>query len=213
MKLKTDHLNFLTTARIQTLADSIFSIAMTLLVLSIQLPEQSLIMENSQILKMFLDLIPRFYALILSFILLASFWKIHHRQYHWISRLDNRLMWINMLWFLMVVLVPFSSSLIGKYGSLMAAALFFHANLLLIGFFSLGSWIYAFRFGLIENSLSEKGMRYETALSSILPISAMIAILFCLLSPSWSSMAYFLILPMKLIVRKLILGRMFDKKD
>ncbi|MBN1411092.1 MAG: DUF1211 domain-containing protein [Spirochaetales bacterium] len=203
MKHKTEFLKYLNTARIQGLADAIFAIAMTLLVLAIQIPELPGKADNPRIIKLLIELIPRFYVFALSFVLLASFWKIHHRQFHWINRLDETLLGINMIWFLTVVIVPFSSSLVGEHGSLTVASLFFHINLFCIGLFAFLSWGYAIWRGLVEQHLTRQELNYETCMSMILPVTAVIAAIVSIFVPSFSSLTYFLIIPIKFIVRKI----------
>lgn len=100
------------TARLETLADGIFAIAMTLLVLSIEAPSPGTITSSLDF-QNYIDLIPQMSVYALSFILLGS-WLNHH-IFFLIKKTNTRLVWINILWLMLVVLVPFSTSLIGSY--------------------------------------------------------------------------------------------------
>lgn len=184
--------------RIQTLFDGISAIAMTLLVLNIQLPDTTEKMDNSALLDLLSSMTPRFYIFILSFLLLASLWKVHHRQYSWIKRIDINLLWINILWLLFIALVPFSSSLIGENGHTTAGAFIFHSNLLLVGLISWLSWYYALKKKtLLDASTTNEEIKFNLYLVLILPFTAMSALVACFWIPAWSSYLYFLVIPLR----------------
>lgn len=102
----------LPTNRLETLADGVFAIAMTLLALELRLPEAlgpgGLTAELS-------SLWPRFATFFLSFIVLGVYWFAQHQIFHFIVRVNRTLVWLNILFFMGVALVPFAASLLGRY--------------------------------------------------------------------------------------------------
>jgi uncharacterized membrane protein len=180
------------TKRVEALADGIFAIAMTLLVLNLSFPlvdhgVQSLLNMLSSQVTDFLD-----YGL--SFILLAIFWIMHHQQFHYIQRTDSRHIWINIFILLFIALVPFSTSLIGDYGSNVVANIFFSANILVIGFLFLINWIYATGSRrLVKHDLNAKLIIRTTRRISVIPCVALMSMILSLFSPFWSNWLFLLI--------------------
>ena len=123
----------LTTTRVEALSDGVFAIAMTLLVLSFDVPVLPSNAGSAELVPALSALLPHVWAFLLSFVLLGSFWAVHHRQYHRIRHADDVSIWINLGSLLFVVLLPFSTDLEGEYGNLAPANIIFEANLLLIG--------------------------------------------------------------------------------
>ncbi|MHB1391144.1 MAG: TMEM175 family protein [Thermoleophilia bacterium] len=75
--------------RIEALADGIFAIAMTLLVLGLEVPQIPHEAAASELFGLLSADWPRFEDYALSFLLLAMFWITHHRQFHLIRRVNN----------------------------------------------------------------------------------------------------------------------------
>ena len=134
--------SWLTTSRIQTLTDGVFAISMTLLILSLSLPDAT--EENGANLHTLLSgQADKFVNYFISFLLLAVFWIIHHQQFHYIKRTDSRHIWINVAILMFVALIPFSTDLVGDYSGTTIAQMFFAGNLLVLGMLFLGNWVYA----------------------------------------------------------------------
>src|SRR5690606_1715973 len=116
-----------------TLADGIFAIAMTLLVLSIEVPTlpsgATALMISEYV---FNTLIPQISIYVLSFALLAVFWMNHH-IFFVIKRTNTTLLWINIFWLMSIAIFPFSTSMMGKYGVFQLSQIIFDINMLIIG--------------------------------------------------------------------------------
>jgi len=114
MVKSADSERYLPTKRLETLVDGIFAIAMTLLVLGLAVPHINGPLSNMVVQNSFYSLLPNLFSFVLSFILLALFWNIHHRIFTQIKFINSTLLWINVVWLLFIVLVPFSASAIGE---------------------------------------------------------------------------------------------------
>lgn len=184
----------LSTRRMEALTDGVFAIAMTLLVLDFKVP---IIPEGSTVdalPKLILGLWPNFFNYVLSFILLAIFWIVHHRQFHYIKFVDQGLLWINILGLMFIVLIPFSTSLIAQYGDVQIGALVFECNLLAIGCFSYMQWWYVTdRHHLLDRDLSAETILLNKKRNFVVPIVSLFAIGLSFLNPDWSEVPYFAI--------------------
>jgi len=131
------------TARIESLSDNVFSVAMTLLVLSIKVPELSSNAVHTELVHKLLELWPDFVTYIFSFILLGIFWIGHHNQYHFIKRTDRMFLWINILFLMGVAVFPFFTSLLAKYVDHPAALLAYFACTIVTALVLYWHWDYA----------------------------------------------------------------------
>ena len=131
----------LTTDRIQALGDSIFAFAMTLLVLNFRLPTTTAPALSAG--HVLIGLIPHFIIYVLSFIGLGVLWVAHHNQYNWIQRSNRTFLWINIFFFMFIVLIPFFTDLLATYPADILAVLFYGLNLIVCTSILYLHWWYA----------------------------------------------------------------------
>lgn len=102
--------------RIVALSDGVFAIAMTLLVLSIDvpnIPSQELPTRMSdELARTWPDLVSYF----LSFAIIGLNWIIHHQIFRSIARFDRWLSVANLTYLAFIALLPFPTQLIGDFG-------------------------------------------------------------------------------------------------
>jgi len=104
--------------RLLAFSDGVFAIAITLLVLSIPIPDIDPAAPdlNQRLVDALRHLLPFLAGFGLSFVLVGAHWIIHHRTFRGIERADGRLLWLNLLVLLGICLVPFATSLLIRYG-------------------------------------------------------------------------------------------------
>ena len=129
--------------RVEALTDGVFAVAMTLLVLDIKVPELQPPLDISQLPGRLLALWPKFLSYTISFVILGVYWVGHHIQLSYIRRVDRPLLWINLLFLLWVVLVPFSTALLSEYPKAQIAITIYGLNLIAIGVTLAVHWWYA----------------------------------------------------------------------
>ncbi|MCB0831691.1 MAG: DUF1211 domain-containing protein [Solirubrobacterales bacterium] len=162
-------------SRIYAFTDGVFAIAITLLVLQIEVP--SGLTSNSQFLDALNDLVPDFFAFAISFLVIGSYWIRHHRLMRMVREYDQTLMAVTMFYLAWVVLLPFSSQLIGEYGSeVTLTTVFYILNLALIG----ASLTLTIRV-IVKHRLSDP--KYEWELESGFKSSAFVSGIFLLTAP------------------------------
>ncbi len=136
-------------ARLDALCDGVFAIAMTLLVLDLQVPVRQLINSDHDLFLSLISLGPKFLSYLLSFLILGIFWVGHNSQYAFINKIDRELLWINILLLLFISLIPFSTAFLGGHIRLRFAVWVYWFNLLFIGGSLLLNWEYAKKQGFI----------------------------------------------------------------
>ena len=182
----------LKTDRVETLADGIFAVAMTLLVLAFHVPPR--LAEAQSVLdvfRQFADQVPTLLAYIMSFLLLGVYWVSHHVQFHYIRFANRTLLWINVVFFLLIVLVPFTTQLIGLYWYKPTMALLYGGQLILIALVIALHWWYGTRsHQLTGTSIDRHLVRSGLRRILVAPAICLIAIALCWFNPLISIICY-----------------------
>lgn len=114
----------LSTSRVEALIDGVFAFAMTLMVLSIDVPTNvPKANENQVLIHHLFQIIPDFEIYVLAFMSLGGFWYAHQIQFKSMKRVDPALIWLNIFMMMFIALVPFSTGLAGDYGNAQISAL------------------------------------------------------------------------------------------
>lgn len=191
------------TKRLEALVDGIFAIAMTLLVLSLVVPQITGPLSETAVENALYSVLPNFYILVLSFVLLALFWNIHHRVFNHVKYVNGTLLWINIIWLLFIVLVPFSSSLVGDYGAYPISHIIFNLNLLGIAFFLYLNWFAAERSEFIHEKIDTSHITTVKRVSVLFIGVALLALALSPVIPHWSETAYLLMIPLEALIKRL----------
>jgi uncharacterized membrane protein len=147
--------------RVTAFSDGVFAIAITLLVLNLDVPR--LAAGDEHLLgDELLDQWQKYLAYALSFAIIARFWRVHHRLFSAVTRLDERAMSLNLLHLAAIVLIPFATEVLGEYSDQPAAVVTY--ALVLTGA-TLAGWVlawHALRAGLIvEHDLPDERVRAD----------------------------------------------------
>ena len=102
--------------RIVNFSDAVFAIAITLLVLDIRVPEIPDDLVADELPAQLLALWPKYFGYVLSFVVIISFWNIHHSIFSAIRDYDKGLILLNSTFLMFVAIVPFPTSLLSEYG-------------------------------------------------------------------------------------------------
>ncbi len=132
-------------SRLDSLADGIFAIVMTLLVFDIKAPVLTgLRADNAHLLQAIFNLYPVFLSYLLSFSLLFTYWRAHHFIASVFSKnIDTMMTTINAVFLFFVALVPFSAHILGTYSGTQVAVILFAINIIFIGLALYGMRAYA----------------------------------------------------------------------
>lgn len=180
------------------MVDGIFAIAMTLLVLGIDPPKPAESQAQAMLPGQVFGLVPEIFIFIVAFLILASFWLVHHRHFHFVRTVDSRLLWINIFLLISIVFIPFSTDVAGDFPDVQVAVLLFHINILIVGLF------FTYQVSYISKSVhlcypeTDRNFLQSHFLQSILiPGVAFVAVIVSFVNPSVSLMVY-LVIPVAL---------------
>ncbi len=185
----------LTKSRLESLSDGIFAFAMTLLVIGLNLPDKSAVIQTPEFAAhQLLSLYSDFFHYVLAFLILGAFWLSHHIEVHPLRALDRVYIWLNLGTLLFVALLPFSTSFSGDFSGVSLGAIIFELNLFAIGMGMYFQWSYATRNPrLVEPGLDKNFIRHVGIRTLVVPGISLVAILVALTGNLYSTVLYMLI--------------------
>ncbi len=184
--------------RIVFFSDAVFAIAITLLAIELRVPD---IIETandalaSQALWLALAAEwPRLLAFTLSFYIIGAFWIAHHRYFRYIQSYDEGLIRLNLVWLFFVVLLSFTTAILGEYGNLQIAIVLYALNLICAGLAGEALWYYATRARrLVDAELDARLIRRLQARGWSLLLATLIVIGLTFWFGAYASFGWFLI--------------------
>jgi uncharacterized membrane protein len=151
------------TERVTAFSDGVYAIAITLLVLDLRLPELPASLTAAELTAALVDLSPKVFAYVLSFLVIGFLWMTHHRLFVHIRRCDATLLWLNLLVLLLVAILPFPTVVLGSHGSLAPAVVLYASTFALISLSQVLLWVYASRWGhLVDPDIDPRLVTYNT---------------------------------------------------
>jgi uncharacterized membrane protein len=97
--------------RIVAFTDGVMAVAITLLVLNLEVPR----VPRGDVDEALWDLIPSLISYLIAFALVGRHWIVHHQFFETLRNFDARLMTLNLAFLSMIVLVPFGTELFDRY--------------------------------------------------------------------------------------------------
>jgi uncharacterized membrane protein len=143
--------------RLITLTDGVLSIAMTLLVLDVRLPESVATMDNAALWRALVGIWPQIFSYGLSFVVIAALWLAHVQKFRHVQRTSAPLAWLHILFLLLVGFVPFTTSVLAESGNAVSTAVYavvMATASLLLGLMS----VHARRGGLTDDDTGAEGL-------------------------------------------------------
>ncbi|MDQ4001370.1 MAG: TMEM175 family protein [Actinomycetota bacterium] len=84
--------------------------------MSIEVPQIPENLVAEELLDQLFDLGRNMLSYVISFLVIFSFWTVHHSIFSSIRGYDRGLLWLNGLFLMAVAFLPFPSALLGEYG-------------------------------------------------------------------------------------------------
>ncbi|MEW6643993.1 MAG: TMEM175 family protein [Pseudomonadota bacterium] len=184
-------------ARLDTLSDGIFAVAMTLLVLDLRLPDDIHPADSQALLQALLQLWPKLLPYLLSFGVLGLRWlsnvQIRTREDYF----DRGYVRWWLLYHLLITCIPFSTIVLGRYASLAPSTWLYAGHTLLIALINL-------RLVQLTPGLERDHhlLLRQTSLV-LLAASSLLAIAISLIDPPQAMWAYLLNLATPVVHRRL----------
>lgn len=188
--------------RIIFFSDAVFAIAITLLALELKLPDLK-VQTSGALLTALANDGTRFFAFGLSFWIIAALWQGHHRYFRYIVRYDDGLIGRNMLILFFTVLIPFTTLVLGEYGTIPAGCWLYALDLGGVGLADAALWHYATAGQrLVESNLDPRFIRSLQIRAFVTVTVAGLVILLSFSFSAYANLAWTLLYPIQRLLRE-----------
>ena len=167
--------------RILALSDGVVAIAILLLLIDIRLPTDISTADLGPALR---SLWPNYLAFFISFVVIGLYWSAHVRLFREIVHYDWVLVWLNLLYLLFIVTIPFATTVLSThYGKL--SVIIYAATMACAGYTNTILRIYSTKGNrLVSGKLGHAYIKKAILLSLIAPSGFIISIGLAFLNPS-----------------------------
>ncbi len=171
----------LTTQRLEAFSDGVFSIAITLLVLELAIPE-SRSAAPPPLADALRGLWPSYMAYLMSFVIVGIYWANHHYIFRFYKHTNHTFNLLNLAFLLSISFLPFPTAVLSRYVGIASdastAVMFYAFGLLLPAVTFLAMWLYASQgHRLIDRNLTRdfiRHLRRQYAGSSLIYTGALV---------------------------------------
>jgi uncharacterized membrane protein len=187
--------------RILALSDAIFAFSLTLLALSLVVPQLISNQPNIELQNKLAQMIPNFIIFFWSFFVVSFYWNGHHRVFRYIQRYDGILIWCNLIMLMFITLVPFITNLNINYGNVQVAVVLSAIFYSIPGFTISILWMHTSKNHLlIDKKLSEHIITFTRNRNFIAPFVFVISIPLSYVHPYFTLFFWLTMIPLRIII-------------
>ncbi len=192
----SERANSISKTRLDALADAMYGVAMTLLVIDIRLPEAFDPKSPAELLSAIAELKSKFLVYAITFFVVGMRWLGNSRLAAGQEVVTGQFARWTLLHLFLITGMPFSTMLIGRYDDLAPAVWIYAANMA-------GAALISIRLNLIakQEGWHTEGLEEGTRALWLLIASALLSVAISFLSPSWSMLAYLINFVRPLLLR------------
>lgn len=186
--------------RVVSLTDGIYSVAMTLLVVSIGVPRVEPALLQEELLSVHGDLLTFFIAVTV----LAFYWISNHHFVRHLAAIDSTYAGLNLVYLALIAFLPLPTALLDRYSHQPITVVLYIASLLLISLMELALFSRAHRAKLFSSEPPPRVIRYS-AMIALLPVLVFaLAIPVGLLSSPTYALAIWILLnfPLRVLIER-----------
>jgi uncharacterized membrane protein len=148
------------TGRTISFSDAVIAIAITLLALELKVPQVPESSVDAELPRALLELWPNFFSFVLSFWIIGSYWLAHRRISGLVGAYDSKMQLINLLFLMWIVLMPFSTALVGEYENQQLPVVIYAVHNILTSLTLMWLWLHSVRdSSLVEPNLDPRLLR------------------------------------------------------
>jgi uncharacterized membrane protein len=171
-------------------SDGVFAISITLLVIEIKVPylpnpTDHLLWHSLS------EMALRFLGFIISFGIVGHYWSVHHRIFGYVVKHNSSLVWLNLGFLFTVIMLPFSSGLLGEYSSYLNIKIpyaIYTFNICLTALMNCWLWLYVSKpkRHMLTRDISKARIKLGLYRSLVIPIIFVISFLAYFIFPVFS---------------------------
>jgi uncharacterized membrane protein len=126
-------------------SDAVFAFAITLMAISIDIPDLPTNLTQSQLVDKLYGMYPQVESYLISFAVIAIFWLSYHQVFNHIMGSPILMVYLNLLFLLLITLLSLSTSLVINYGSYQIPYIVYYTIVIMTSSLLAVIWWYATR--------------------------------------------------------------------
>jgi uncharacterized membrane protein len=194
-KVKPEH--------VVSFGDAIFAFAITLMTLSIDIPDLPPNLTESQLLSRLYDMYPQVESYIISFAVIAMFWISYHQVFNFIRESHISMVYLNLLFLLLITFLSITTSLVINYGSYQIPYVIFSVVVIMTGSLLALIWWYATKdYRLVDKNIHPLFVRGVMANLLLIPFVFAISILVSFFDLDIAQYLWLIIAPLNIAVKR-----------
>jgi uncharacterized membrane protein len=163
-------------SRALAFSDGVFGVAITLLITTIDVPHVTGPDLESKLVDALKALDDSILSYFISFAVIGLMWMHHHRLFSRIHRLDTAALWLNLLSLSFIVLMPFTTELMGDYGDEPITVALYALNIALAVVAYTLLWWYCAARDMLGEHLTGAQIRYELVTRLFIAVGFLVSI-------------------------------------
>jgi uncharacterized membrane protein len=194
-KVKPEH--------VVSFGDAIFAFAITLMTLSIDIPNLPSNLTESQLLSRLYDMYPQVEDYVISFAVIAIFWISYHQVFNFITRSHISMVYLNLLFLLLITFLSITTSLVIDYGSYQISYVIYCVVVIMTSSLLALIWWYATKdYRLVDKDIHPLFVRGLMVNLLLVPFVFGISILVSFFDLNIAQYFWLIIVPLNIAVRR-----------
>jgi uncharacterized membrane protein len=183
--------------------DAIFAFAITLMTLSIDIPDLPNNLTESQLMSALYDMYPQVESYIISFAVISIFWISYHQVFNFITKSHISLVYLNLLFLLLITFLSITTSLVIEYGSYQISYVIYCIVVIMTSsLLALIWWFGTKDYRLIDNDIHPLFIRGMMVNHLLIPFVFAISILVSFFNLDLAQYLWLIIVPLNIAVRR-----------
>jgi uncharacterized membrane protein len=183
--------------------DAIFAFAITLMTLSIDIPDLPTNLTEAELLSRLNEMYPQVESYIISFAVIAIFWISYHQVFNFITRSQISMVYLNLLFLLLITFLSITTSLVINYGSYQIPYVIYCIVVIMTGSLLALIWWHATKeYRLIDKDVHPLFIRGLMINLLLVPFVFTISILVSFFNLDIAQYFWLLIVPLNIAVRR-----------
>ncbi len=183
--------------------DAIFAFAITLMTISIEIPDLPPNLTESELLSRLYELYPQVESYIISFAVIGIFWISYHQVFNFITRSHIAMVYLNLLFLLLITFLSITTSLVIDYGSYQISYVIYCVVVILSSSLLALIWWYATKdYRLIDKDVHPLFIRGLMINLLLLPFVFAISILVSFFNQDIAQYFWLVIVPLNIATRR-----------
>jgi uncharacterized membrane protein len=184
-------------------SDAIFAFAITIMTLSVDIPDLPTNLTQAELLDELYALYPQFESYVISFAVIAIFWVSYHQVFNHIKGSHITIVYLNLLFLLLITLLSLSTSLIINYETYQIPYVIYCFIVVMTSLLLALIWWYAIKNkGLVEENLHPFFIKGVLANLISIPIIFTISIIISFVNLDIAQYFWLVIIPITIAIRR-----------